>query len=55
MNVSDGSLLQSGSKVFGRFQFVQECPGVVFVIGNFENILIPVAVCKILKRGPWAI
>ena len=45
--------------MFGRFQFVQESPGVAItsilvltmasIIGNFGNILILVAVCKTLK------
>ena len=57
MNVSEGPLLHSGSKVFGRFQFVQESPGVASFIGNFGNILIPVAVhVKSLNeaQGPYS-
>ena len=65
MDVSDGSSLHPGGKVFGRFQFIQESPEVAIgsilvltmasIIGNFGNILILVAVYKILPRGPWVI
>ena len=60
MNISDGSSIYPGGKVFGRFQFVQESPGVAItsilvltmasIIGNFGNILILVAICKTLKN-----
>ena len=59
MNISDGSSIYPDGKVFGRFQFVQESPGVAItsilvltmasIIGNFGNILILVAVFKTLK------
>ena len=59
MNISDGSSIYPGGKVFGRFQFVQESPGVAIgsifvltmasIIGNFGNILILVAVFTTLK------